>query len=483
LAIGVLLAACGGGDLGLPDGGGPRSIRVVDGDGQRASIGEPLELPVVVEVTDDRDEPVEGASVAFALTSAGEGAGITPRTARTNSKGQAQAQVLLGDKVGLQTGEARVAVDGGTPPRTTFSALADPANNMAPTADFDWSCDHLACGFTDASADPDGDLAGWRWRFGDGTSSEEREPTHSYEEPGTYTVTLTVTDQGGASDEASDEVRPTSASSPPANRAPQAEFDLDCQDLRCTFSDRSDDEDGTLESWRWDFGDGASSNQRSPSHTYQSAGRYDVVLTVTDDDAAEDTRTRTAEPDAPAPPPPPPPPPPDPNDPPAAEFDIECQELRCAFLDRSGDGDGSVVSWQWDFGDGASSRERNPSHSYQTPGRYDVLLLVTDNDGAADTKVHTADPQAPPPTPANKAPEADFDVHCEERTCTFEDKSKDDDGSIVSWTWTFGDGGTSSQQNPVHTYDDDEGHFDVLLTVTDDDGATDTKERNADPKD
>jgi PKD repeat protein len=108
--------------------------------------------------------------------------------------------------------------------------------------------------------------------------------------------------------------------------------------------------------------------------------------------------------------------------------------------------------------------------------------LVTDDDGAADTKTHTVDPKAPPPPEPNRAPEADFDVHCDGLTCSFGDKSKDDDGAVVGWQWDFGDGASSSEQNPVHTYSDDE-HFDVLLTVTDDDGATDTKEKRADPKD
>jgi hypothetical protein len=97
----------------------------VDGDGQRGSVGEPLAAPVVVEVTDARGDPVEGATVEFALTSAGEGAGITPSTARTGVEGVAEAQVVLGDKVGVQTGEARVVAVGDSAPRTTFSALAE----------------------------------------------------------------------------------------------------------------------------------------------------------------------------------------------------------------------------------------------------------------------------------------------------------------------------------------------------------------------
>jgi PKD repeat protein len=480
LAVGCLVAACGGGDLSLPNGG-DIAIRVVEGDGQRGSVGEPLAAPVVVEVTDAGGDPIEGATVQFALTSAGEGAGITPATARTDSVGRAEAHVVLGDKVGLQTGEATVEVAGDTATPATFSAVADAADNRSPTADFSFSCEQLTCQFTESSADLDGSLTDWTWRFGDGSTSEDREPSHTYDASGTYTVRLTVTDDGGATDESSDDVTVTAPSEPPSNQPPQAQFDISCQDLRCTFADKSED-DGSIEGWQWDFGDGGTSTQRNPSHTYESEGRYDVVLTVTDDEGAEDSRTRTAEPEEPAPPPPPPPPPPPVNDPPDAEFELECQELRCTFVDRSTDGDGSVVSWQWNFGDGGSSTQRNPTHDYAAGGQYEVLLMVTDDDGAADTRTRTADPQAPPPPEPNREPDADFDVDCDDLTCAFTDESEDRDGVIVSWHWDFGDGSTSGERNPVHTYGE-EGEYDVVLTVTDDDGATDARDREVDPED
>jgi PKD repeat protein len=467
LAVACLVAACGGGDLTLPEA---LDIQVVQGDGQRGSVGAPLAAPVVVEVTDANGDPVAGVTVEFTLTSAGEGAGITPSTALTNAEGRAEAHVQLGDKVGVQTGEARVAGGGDTAPKTTFSALAESADNRSPTADFSWTCDELTCQFTDASTDTDGSLDAWTWRFGDGSTSEEREPSHTYSASGTYTVRLTVTDNEGATDESSDDVTVTAPSDPPSNQPPRADFGIACEDLTCTFADESEDEDGSVESWQWDFGDGATSEERNPSHTYGSPGRYDVVLTVTDDDGVEDTRTRTAEPEAP------------PNDPPEAEFEIDCQDLRCTFVDRSTDDDGSVVSWQWAFGDGATSSERNPSHIYAAAGAFAVLLAATDDDGAADTRTHTANPEAPPPPEPNQSPDADFDLDCDDLTCTFTDESEDEDGVIVAWQWSFGDGATSNQQSPVHTYSE-EGRYDVLLTVTDDDGATDTRDRRADAKD
>ncbi len=479
-----LVAACGGGDLFLPGDGGAAAIRVVDGDGQSAPVGQPLTSPIVVEVTNAAGEPVVGATVAFTFTSAGAGAEIAPSTVRTGDEGLAQVHILLGDKVGLQTGEARVVVEGATPPSTTFTALAvATGGNSSPRAEFDWDCDGLTCQFIDASTDPDGSVTGWSWRFGDGSTSTEREPSHAYAAAGSYEVTLTVTDDDGAEDESSQTVSATSPSAPPSNQAPQAEFEVSCEALRCTFTDLSTDEDGSIESRAWDFGDGETSSQRNPSHTYQSAGAYEVELVVTDDDGADDSRTRLAEPEAPPGPPPPPPPPS--NEPPRAEFEVTCQELRCTFVDRSDDDDGSIVSWSWSFGDGATSSERNPSHTYASAGNYEVLLVVTDDDGAADTRTHSVRAEAPPPPPpppANEPPKADFDVDCEGLSCAFEDRSEDEDGTIVSWAWSFGDGATSSERNPVHTYAA-KGHYNVSLTVTDDQGGTDSKNGRADAKD
>ena len=381
---GGLLAACSSGDLVLPNGSVAAAIRIVNGDGQQGTVGQLLAAPIVVEVTDSAGNPVPGASVRFVLVSAGDSADIQPAAATTDQQGRAQARMLLGEKVGLQTGEARLA-QGSNPPKVSFTAVATQAGgNQPPSADFDWHCDALACGFTDASTDADGSVTAWSWQLGDGETSIQQSPSHTYASPGTYTVTLTVTDDEGAATQVSKQVT-ASAAPPPQNQPPRAEFEVDCTQLICVFSDRSTDDRGVA-SWAWDFGDGATSTDRNPTHSYSASGTFTVRLTVTDGDGAQDTKTHDARPEAPPPPPPPPA-----NKAPEADFDDHCQKLECSFTDKSKDDDGVIVSWEWDFGDGGTSTDPNPQHTYAERGHYQVTLTVTDDDGATDTRTHTVD--------------------------------------------------------------------------------------------
>ena len=70
---------------------------------------------------------------------------------------------------------------------------------------------------------------------------------------------------------------------------------------------------------------------------------------------------------------------------------MHCGGLTCTFIDKSKDDDGTIAAWQWSFGDGGSSTERNPVHTYAASGKYEVLLVVTDDDGAADARTRDAD--------------------------------------------------------------------------------------------
>ena len=164
------------------------------------------------------------------------------------------------------------------------------ATNQVPSAAFGYGCSGLACSFTDGSSDSDGVIASRVWDFGDGSSSSGASASHTYAAGGTYKVTLTVTDDAGASGSTSQGVSVTA----PANSSPTANFAVSCMDLGCTFTDQSSDGDGSIKSWAWDFGDGTSSTAQHPKRTYAAAGTYTVKLVVTDNASAKDDATKTA---------------------------------------------------------------------------------------------------------------------------------------------------------------------------------------------
>ena len=154
--------------------------------------------------------------------------------------------------------------------------------------------------------------------------------------------------------------------------------------------------------------------------------------------------------------------------PPVADFSWEfLTETVVQFHDESYDPDGQIVAWRWDFGDGYTSTQQNPSHAYEQEGVYTITLTVTDNDGLSSTasKRIGIGRQLQPPV-------ADFSWELlAGRVVQFHDESHDPDGQIVSWEWDFGDGEASKEQNPQHTYGQP-GTYEVSLTVTDNDGLT-----------
>ena len=157
-------------------------------------------------------------------------------------------------------------------------------SNEAPTAAFTFAASNLEVTFTDASTDSDGTIASWSWDLGDGNTSTEQNPVHTYASAGTYTVELTVTDNGGATGVVTQDVTVSSES-------PAAAFTFVAADLEVTFTDASTD-NGTIASWSWDLGDGNTSTDQNPVHTYAAAGTYTVALTVTDNDGLTDTASQ-----------------------------------------------------------------------------------------------------------------------------------------------------------------------------------------------
>jgi Tol biopolymer transport system component/chitodextrinase len=165
------------------------------------------------------------------------------------------------------------------------------------------------------------------------------------------------------------------------------------------------------------------------------------------------------------------------NTPPVAAFATHCGQLVCVFENASTDEDGTIAAFAWNFGDGATSTDANPTHAYAAPGGdFTVTVVVTDNDGGAATLSRKLVVSVDSLSPAELPPVAAFSVSCFGLACTFTDQSTDPDAadSVVAWTWSFGDGATSTETSPAHTYDAPGGRFTATLTVSDTRGAAAT---------
>lgn len=166
---------------------------------------------------------------------------------------------------------------------------------------------------------------------------------------------------------------------------------------------------------------------------------------------------------------------PPPNQKPTASFTYTTASLSCNFnASGSTDPDGSIVAYAWSFGDGGTGTGVNASHTYAGAGAYTVTLTVTDNDGATDTDEQSITVSAP----SNRPPTASFTYATDNLSCNFNaSASADTDGSIVTYAWNFGDSSTGSGVTASHTYAS-AGTYTVVLTVTDDDGATGSQPRD-----
>jgi len=298
-------------------------------------------------------------------------------------------------------------------------------------------CTQMAVNFTDLSL---GDITTWSWVFGDGGTSSDQNPTHVYTVPGTYSVSLYLTGPEGTDSKTVSNYITVGipavanfASSSPTGTAP----------LMVNFIDLSTEATGRV----WDFGDGGSDTAPYPAHTYTSPGVYTVTMIATGGCAPDtlikvDYVTVTS------------------SSPPTAAFSGDpvsgCGPLEVTFTDET---TGDVSGWDWTFGDGGVSTDQNPVHPYTAPGEYDVRLIATGPGGAdtltsvayvSVTEVVTAMFSA-----ADTTGTAPLEV-------TFTDTST---GSPTSWSWDFGDAGSDTVRNPVHTYNSP-GTYSVMLIAT-----------------
>jgi PKD repeat protein len=252
---------------------------------------------------------------------------------------------------------------------------------------------------------------------------------------------------------------------PPDNTAPVASFAVPtCTiNVACNFVSTSTD-DAEVTEWSWDFDgdDNPDANTANASFTYTTAADYNVSLTVRDAQGLSNTKTSTITVGAG-------------NPPPTAGFTVACTGADCSFTSISTDvAPGTIATYAWNFGDGATADVSNPSHTYAvtTPTDFTVTLTVTDNEGATDVETQTVSVN-----PVNTPPTAGFTLSCNAGVCTFTSTSTDvAPGTITTYAWTFGDGGTADVSNPIHNYAiTAPTDFTVTLTVTDNEGATDVE--------
>jgi len=279
----------------------------------------------------------------------------------------------------------------------------------------------------------------WQWDFGDGQTSGEENPVHLYVNEGTYTVTLTVKNNFGQDTKIRSNLIEV-------GKGPVVDFIADKTTVGIgrvvTFTDLSSN---SPTSWVWDFGDGSTGTGAKPDHVYRTTGVYDVTLTASNPDL---TTSRTK------------------NqyitvlNIPRADFSADKTRggapMDVSFIDQSS---GSPTSWMWDFGDGATSTEKNPVHKYTSLGSFTVTLNVSNANGQ-DTTAKAAY------IVTTLAPVADFRADRQIGKAPFVVHFIDaSNGNPTSWSWEFGDGTGSNEQNPNHIYMN-EGAYDVRLTVT-----------------
>lgn len=224
-----------------------------------------------------------------------------------------------------------------------------------------------------------------------------------------------------------------------------ASFTVTTSDLTAFFTDASTS-DHTITSWSWDFGDGYTSTDQNPSHTYAYADTFEVCLTIHDDHGCSSAFCHHVEVHAV-------------QTNCHASFTFHASGLIVNFTDAS-TADGIISSWYWDFGDGHTSTDQNSSHTYAANGTYHVCLTIHDSHGCTSTYCHDVTVHT-------------FHHHCHASFTFFSDSTffhftstSTGTTATTTYSWDFGDGTTSDLQNPTHTYNHS-GHYTVCLTITD----------------
>ncbi len=277
------------------------------------------------------------------------------------------------------------------------------------------------------------------WTFGDGTSSTQLTPLKAYATPGSYRIRL-INDFGGCHDTAWHNIV--------VRVSPVASFAANTVNgCKVPFTANFTPSATGNNTYAWSFGDGGTSVVRNAAHTYTTAGQYTVRLVVTNSAGCSDTLTRTN------------------------YINIQRPTIVIDGFPRTGcfpltvrptavvTANQPITTWLWNFGDGTTSSQQNPAHSYTRAGTFTVTLTITTLGGCTQTL------SIPAAVRTGGKPDAGFLVQprdvCASQAVIFTDTTR---GNVDQWLWSFGDGDTSTVQNPRYNYVDT-GFFSVTLVV------------------
>ncbi len=327
-----------------------------------------------------------------------------------------------------------------------------------PTSNFSTNVSTVCAGqtatFIDNSIPGSGTINQWVWDFGDGNSETNATgtTTNTYLAPGTYPVSLITTNSFGCNHDTiiTIDVLPVPVVSFTATPRSSCNVPTAVSFTNQTTSNGS-------ATYLWDFGNGNTSTaENPPAEDYNSLGNYTVSLTATEQGCSSTSTQadyivmQAITPDF------------------TASKTSLCVNEAVLFTELAGP---NSISRTWDFGDGTTSTDQHPTHSYAAPGNYTVTLRDVNGCTNNETKVNYITVIESP----TLAFTADVTTSCvPPLTVTFTDNSV----GAISWNWNFGDGSTSTAPNPVRTYIA-EGEYNVSLQITSANGCTSDTIKNS----